>query len=474
MQQSLAPIRALNCVKLISAHAAQAAGLQEDALTYLVRTDQPPQRFCTDLTQGLHEGWTVTHAALQFAYHLGFDDVVLIGLDHRYAYEGQPNETRVMDGDDPNHFSGAYFGHGQNWDNPDLAGVRAVVPRSPGGLPAIRPLAARRHGPGRLHGLSQGRLPARVFRRLNGHPRPCAPLNPMRVSIVIRTLNEARYLRELLEGVRRQQCPGWEVETVVIDSGSTDGTVEIAREFGCVLTTIRREEFSFGRSLNLGCEASSGQVLVFVSGHCVPTDEHWLRQLCTPIAEGLVDYSYGRQLGGPESRFSECRIFEKYYPALSRLPQAGFFCNNANSALSRQAWATHRFDEELTGLEDMELAKRLCDANGRVGYVAEAAVYHYHHEHWAQVKRRFEREALALQKIMPQIHVSPLDTLRYIFSSIAHDWRHARRRRPGLVAAGRDRALPLRPVPGFLPRQPRASQAVEGPEGTLLLPLQSS
>lgn len=249
----------------------------------------------------------------------------------------------------------------------------------------------------------------------------------MRVSIVIRTLNEARYLRELLEGVRRQQCPGWEVETVVIDSGSTDGTVEIAREFGCVLTTIRREEFSFGRSLNLGCEASSGQVLVFVSGHCVPTDEHWLRQLCTPIAEGLVDYTYGRQLGGPESRFSECRIFEKYYPALSRLPQAGFFCNNANSALSRQAWATHRFDEELTGLEDMELAKRLCDASGRVGYVAEAAVYHYHHEHWAQVKRRFEREALALQKIMPQIHVSPLDTLRYIFSSIAHDWRHARR-----------------------------------------------
>lgn len=121
VQQSLAPIRALNCVKLISAHAAQASGLQEDALTYLVRTDQPPQRFCTDLTQGLHEGWTVTHAALQFAYHLGFDDVVLIGLDHRYAYEGQPNETRVMDGDDPNHFSGAYFGHGQNWDNPDLA-----------------------------------------------------------------------------------------------------------------------------------------------------------------------------------------------------------------------------------------------------------------------------------------------------------------------------------------------------------------
>ena len=121
VQQSLEPIRALNCAKLISARAARDTGLTDDALTYLVDTDAPPGRFCTDLCQGLHEGWTVTHAALQLAFHLGFDDVVLIGLDHRYAFQGQPNESQVMTGDDPNHFSGAYFGHGQNWDNPDLA-----------------------------------------------------------------------------------------------------------------------------------------------------------------------------------------------------------------------------------------------------------------------------------------------------------------------------------------------------------------
>ena len=265
------------------------------------------------------------------------------------------------------------------------------------------------------------------------------PVDTMRVSIVIRTLNEERYLRELLEGVRQQQCDGLEVETVVIDSGSSDDTVAIAREFGCVLTTIKREEFSFGRSLNMGCEVASGDILVFISGHCVPTDDQWLRLLCEPVVNGQAEYVYGRQVGGPESRFSEGRIFEKYYPAMSRVPQAGFFCNNANSALSRRAWLAHRFDEELTGLEDMELAKRLCEAGGRVGYVAEACVHHYHHEQWSQVKRRFEREALALQRIMPQIHVSRADLLRYIVSSIAHDWRCARRLKqatrliPGIV-----------------------------------------
>lgn len=249
----------------------------------------------------------------------------------------------------------------------------------------------------------------------------------MRASIVIRTLNEARYLRDLLESVSRQQTGELEVETVVIDSGSTDATQDIAREFGCVLSHIRREDFSFGRSLNRGCEAASGDVLVFVSGHCVPLDEHWLRRLCAPVAEGKVDYSYGRQIGGLQSHFSECRIFGKYYPLQSRVPQSGIFCNNANSALSQRAWRAHRFDEDLTGLEDMEFAKRLCAAGGKVGYVAEACVYHYHSESWAQVRRRFEREAIALQKIMPQIHVSRRDTARYIVTSILHDLRAARR-----------------------------------------------
>jgi hypothetical protein len=120
LQQSASDIRALNSVKLLGQHA-PAAGFTEDALTYLVPPASPEVGFSTDLSQGMHEGWTVTFAALQVAYHLGFHEVLLIGLDHRYTYEGQPNETRVMLGPDPNHFSDQYFAAGQAWDNPDLA-----------------------------------------------------------------------------------------------------------------------------------------------------------------------------------------------------------------------------------------------------------------------------------------------------------------------------------------------------------------
>jgi hypothetical protein len=115
LRQSADRIRALNCVKFLAARAA------EDGLTYLVRSTGDVPRFSRDLDQGLHEGWTVTYAALQVAWHLGFSEVVLIGLDHRYAFEGQPNESRVLAGPDSNHFDPGYFGHGQRWDNPDLA-----------------------------------------------------------------------------------------------------------------------------------------------------------------------------------------------------------------------------------------------------------------------------------------------------------------------------------------------------------------
>ncbi|HJV25557.1 MAG TPA: glycosyltransferase [Aromatoleum sp.] len=249
----------------------------------------------------------------------------------------------------------------------------------------------------------------------------------MLASIVIRTLNEARHLDDLLISVKQQETAGLKWEVVLVDSGSTDGTLEIAARHGCRILHITREEFSFGRSLNMGCAASRGDILVFISGHCVPARPDWLQTLCQPLIEGKVAYSYGRQIGDDDSYFSERRIFAKYFPAVSAIPQSGFYCNNANSALRRADWEDTPFDEGLTGLEDMDVAKRLVQKGRPIGYVAEAFVYHHHQESWRSVRRRFEREAIALQQIMPEVHISPLDVLRYFFSSVSMDWRSARR-----------------------------------------------
>ena len=96
----------------------------------------------------------------------------------------------------------------------------------------------------------------------------------MLVSIVVRTYNEAKHLPALLEAIGAQTVPH-AIETIVVDSGSDDGTLDIARNHDCRVVHIAKNDFTFGKSLNVGCEAARGDVLVFVSGHCVPTDETW-------------------------------------------------------------------------------------------------------------------------------------------------------------------------------------------------------
>ena len=140
------------------------------------------------------------------------------------------------------------------------------------------------------------------------------------ISIIIRTLNEERYLPELLTSIQGQRST-FSHEVVLIDSGSTDNTLEIAEQFGCRILHISREEFSFGRSLNRACEAARGAYFVLISGHCIPCNQHWLQNLVQPLAEGLAQYCYGRQVGSPQTYWSECQIFAKYFPEESSIPQ---------------------------------------------------------------------------------------------------------------------------------------------------------
>ncbi|HEX7557143.1 MAG TPA: 6-hydroxymethylpterin diphosphokinase MptE-like protein [Leptolinea sp.] len=88
-------------------------------LFYLFTTYTGP-KFAKDIRGRLWEGATVTYISMQVAFYLGFQQVVLIGVDHNFATKGKPNTTVISQGDDPNHFSGNYFGKGFRWQLPDL------------------------------------------------------------------------------------------------------------------------------------------------------------------------------------------------------------------------------------------------------------------------------------------------------------------------------------------------------------------
>lgn len=248
---------------------------------------------------------------------------------------------------------------------------------------------------------------------------------PKRVSIVFRALNEEKWFGDALAACKAQQTNNIDVEMLLVDSGSTDRTIEIAERFGCRVVHIKKKNFTFGRSLNYGCDAATGDILIFISAHCIPSHDRWLSNLIEPLTQDKAEYVYGKQIGHEVTRFSEHQVFEQYFANVDKLPQNDFFCNNANAAIRRDCWEKYRFDEAATGLEDMILAKALFKDGGRIGYIADAPVIHIHEESLSQVRRRYYREALTLREIMPEVHFHFSDFVRYFFAGVLHDYSEA-------------------------------------------------
>ena len=76
--------------------------------------------FAKDARGRIWEGATVTNVALQLAFYMGFEQAILIGVDHSYSAQGKPNTTIVSQGADSDHFHAGYFGKGFRWQLPDL------------------------------------------------------------------------------------------------------------------------------------------------------------------------------------------------------------------------------------------------------------------------------------------------------------------------------------------------------------------
>ena len=242
-------------------------------------------------------------------------------------------------------------------------------------------------------------------------------------SIVIRAFNEASHIGRLLEGIARQT--GVRAEVIVVDSGSTDATVEISEQHGARVLHIRPAEFTFGRALNLGLQATSHGYVILASAHVYPLYPDWIEGLLRPFEDPGVGIVYGKQRGGPGSNFSERQIFRHWYPDEDPGDRAGSFCNNANAAIRRSLWEQHPYDESLTGLEDVAWAKWAQQAGYTVHYASQAEIIHVHHETARGVYNRYRREAMAFKRIFSEAHFSLYDFARLVTSNIASDLTQA-------------------------------------------------
>lgn len=244
-----------------------------------------------------------------------------------------------------------------------------------------------------------------------------------RCSIVIRAYNEEKNIGRLLRGIAAQTVRDFEI--IVVDSGSTDNTLAVASQHPIKVLRISPADFSFGRSLNVGCRAAGAEFIVLASAHVYPIYTSWLEELLAPFSDPHTALTYGMQRGADSTRFSEHQVFTQWFPDHSSMNQTHPFCNNANAAIRRSVWLQLPYDETLPGLEDLDWARRAMGLGYGISYAASAVVGHFHDETPMRIYNRYRREALAYKRLFPEEPFGFRDFIQLFLGNMISDYYHA-------------------------------------------------
>lgn len=201
------------------------------------------------------------------------------------------------------------------------------------------------------------------------------------VGFVIRTLNESELIGRCLDTLRAQRGE-FELDVLVVDSGSTDATVEIARSRAARVFNLSPGDFDYSTALNIGIEQVRGEVIVSLSAHAIPVGDQWLERMIAPFADPRVAGVASRQVPWPDAPWQEVhRLRHQFGEAgcvYSETGEREIVFSNAASAIRRTVWREQRFT--LPAAEDFEWAQRVVGAGWMIVYEPDAAVYHSHDE----------------------------------------------------------------------------------------------
>lgn len=196
------------------------------------------------------------------------------------------------------------------------------------------------------------------------------------ISIIIRSRNEERWIRECLRRIKQQTEQ--DIEVILVDNDSSDRTVARAKEELADLKLVTIDQYQPGKAINAGIRASKGEYIAILSAHCLPVEDSWLAALLANCAEANVAGVYGRQIPTSFSSPQDKRDLLVTFGLDKRIQKKDIFFHNANSLIRRDIWEQYPFDESVGNIEDRVWAKQVIDAGFVLVYEPEAAVYHYH------------------------------------------------------------------------------------------------
>jgi rhamnosyltransferase len=218
------------------------------------------------------------------------------------------------------------------------------------------------------------------------------------VSIILRSYNEGWALRETLPAVLAQDHSKWEL--IVIDSGSTDGSVDLIRQANPRhFIQIKHEEYNPSRVMNHGMELARAEFAIFLNADATPQGTHWLRPLALALQDPRTAAVFGKQIPRPDCRAVFAHDYERCFGPDRESTRWEHFFSMVSSGLRKDIWARRGFLEKMQYSEDDEYT-RWCRAQGyRIVYCPESVVMHSHNYTPAQAYKRSFGEAKALAAV---------------------------------------------------------------------------
>lgn len=202
--------------------------------------------------------------------------------------------------------------------------------------------------------------------------------NP-KVSVIIRTKNEERWIGSCLRAINDQTYKDFEI--IIVDNNSKDKTIKKAKNH-LIKDVIYIDDYLPGKALNVGIEKSKGDYFVCISAHCVPTNKYWLETLVNSIEEDKSFAGvYGRQEPMAFSSLSDKRDLLIVFGLDRKIQKYDSFFHNANSIVRRKLWEKVPFDDKTTNIEDRLWAQEMLNLGYKLMYEPKASVYHYHGIH---------------------------------------------------------------------------------------------
>jgi len=216
-------------------------------------------------------------------------------------------------------------------------------------------------------------------------------------SIIIPTKNGAEEFEACLAAIYSQKGTG-PLEVIVIDSGSTDATLEIAERYPARIERIPPETFHHARTRNFAASLATGKFLVCLSQDAIPASETWLAALIANFKDPSVGAVYGRHLPKSGSSLERQHTLDTIYgnerivkePSMrEKLGYRYYHFSDANSAIRRDVWQVTRFPDELKFFEDVGIAKRILDGGWKIVYEPRASVHHSHDHTVMELFKRY-------------------------------------------------------------------------------------